>query len=97
MKAYREIFYKNKIKGKDLITLKESELKEDLKLKIGDRKRFMNYVKYLSDLHGINKEERPVSRESKSKAKDHYKLLSVGSMKNALKNVKNEVYKQSIM
>ena len=80
-----------------MITLKESELKEDLKLKIGDRKRFMNYVKYLSDLHGINKEERPVSRESKSKTKDHYKLLSVGSMKNALKNVKNEVYKQSIM
>jgi hypothetical protein len=43
----KEIFYQNKIKGKDLITLKEQELKKDLKMNIGDRKRLMSYISFL--------------------------------------------------
>jgi hypothetical protein len=48
LKQYKEAFYKNKVKGKDLITLNEKELKDDLGMKMGDRKRFMNYVVFLT-------------------------------------------------
>ena len=44
LKDYQEVFYENKIKGKDLISLEESEMKIDLKMKLGDRKRLMNYI-----------------------------------------------------
>ena len=47
LKDYQDVFYRNKIKGKDLLTLKESEMGEDLRMKLGDRKRLLNYVKYL--------------------------------------------------
>ena len=47
LKEYQEIFYKNKIKGKDLLTLKDSEMRDDLKMKLGDRKRLINYIRYL--------------------------------------------------
>lgn len=51
LKQYQEIFYENKIKGKDLVSLDESEMKVDLKMKLGDRKRLMNYITYISSLH----------------------------------------------
>ena len=51
LKDYQELFYENKIKGKDLISLEESEMKEDLKMKLGDRKRLMNYIEHISSLH----------------------------------------------
>lgn len=50
LKSYKEIFYSNKIKGKDLLTLTERELKEDLKMKMGDRKKLLNFVEFLSDI-----------------------------------------------
>jgi len=50
LKIYKETFYKNKIKGKDLISLSEQELKDDLKMKMGDRKKFLNYIIFLNEL-----------------------------------------------
>lgn len=49
LRHYKEVFYKNKVKGKDLLTLNEKELKDDLGMKMGDRKRFMNYVVFLTE------------------------------------------------
>ena len=49
LKQYKEVFYRNKIKGKDLMTLNEQELKNDLGLKMGDRKRFLNYIIFLTE------------------------------------------------
>ena len=48
LRQYKETFYRNKIKGKDLSTLNEKELKDDLGMKMGDRKRFMNYIVFLT-------------------------------------------------
>ena len=41
---HKQIFYQNKIKGKDMVTLSDQELKEDLRMKMGDRKRLLNYI-----------------------------------------------------
>jgi hypothetical protein len=63
-------------------------------MKLGDRKRFMNFLRHLNGL-----DERIIQKSSSKKTKKggNYKLLSVDSMRNALRNVKNEVYQQSIM
>lgn len=50
MGSYKEIFYKNKIKGKDLMSLTDKELMNDLRIKMGDRKRMLNYLAFLSDM-----------------------------------------------
>lgn len=44
------MFYKNKIKGKSLITITEKEMQEDLRMKLGDRKRLANYCKCLGEI-----------------------------------------------
>lgn len=94
LKNYKEIFYKNKIKGKDLISLNEKELKEDLKMKMGDRKRFLNYIIFLTEL-----ESKPGKHMQKKsyKQKLSYKLSSASKMKKVLNNVKSiPVFEESI-
>ena len=73
LKEYKEIFYENKIKGKDLVALEEDEMKQDLKMKLGDRKRLMNYIEYL---HGLNK---PKKNFQKKNSKNFKKRGSLGA------------------
>jgi hypothetical protein len=62
----KETFYQNKIKGKDLLTLTEKELREDLRVKMGHRKRFLNYRRFIVGLSDPPaKEEKTRSRKSK--------------------------------
>ena len=49
LRKYKEVFYKNKVKGKDMVTLNDKELKEDLGMKMGDRKRFLNFILFLTE------------------------------------------------
>ncbi len=81
----KEVFYQNKIKGKDLLTLTEKELKHDLKMRMGDRKRFLNYRLFLASLEAENTKEK-VKRRSKNSS---YQFRSANSMRKALKTVKN--------
>jgi hypothetical protein len=67
MKSYKEIFYSNKIKGKDLLTLTERELKEDLKMRMGDRKKLLNYVEFLSDIEPKSLKQSVLTKGGKRK------------------------------
>lgn len=93
----KETFYQNKIKGKDLLTLTEKELREDLKVKMGHRKRFLNYRRFIVGLSDPPvKEEKTRSRKSKE-SPESYKFRSATSMKKVLRNVKNyALYEESI-
>ena len=68
MKSYKEIFYSNKIKGKDLLTLTERELKEDLKMMMGDRKKLLNYISFL--VEEVRNEEKESTLKNKSYKKN---------------------------
>lgn len=96
LSPYKEIFYKNKIKGKDLMTLCDQELREDLKMKMGDRKRLLNYIFFLNEIEGTKKHS--ILGKSPKKTKPHnYKLRSNKELKKVLKSVKNyPVYQISI-
>ena len=67
MKSYKEIFYSNKIKGKDLLTLTERELKEDLKMRMGDRKKLQTYVEFLSDIEPKSLKQSVLTKGGKRK------------------------------
>ncbi len=67
LKSYKEIFYSNKIKGKDLLTLTERELKEDLKMKMGDRKKLLNFVEFLSDIEPKSLKQSVLTKGEKRK------------------------------
>lgn len=62
----KENFYQNKIKGKDLLTLTEREMKEDLKMKMGHRKRFLNYRMFLASLDANESKEVKDRKKSKN-------------------------------
>ena len=64
LKDCKEAFYQNKIKGKDLLTLTEKELRDDLNVKMGHRKRFLNYRRFIVGLSDPPKEEK-TRRKSK--------------------------------
>lgn len=66
LSSYKEIFYDNKIKGKDLLSLEEDEMKGDLRMKLGDRKRLQNYVSYISSLDKKKKEKKRVVKQRRS-------------------------------
>lgn len=84
----KEVFYQNKIKGKDLLTLTEKELRDDLKVKMGHRKRFLNYRRFVAGLDEATAKEEKMRRKSKG-SPETYKLRSATSMKKVLRNVKN--------
>lgn len=58
MESYQEVFLKNKVSGELLVELTEDELKQDLGMKLGDRKRFLRAVAILQNLHKPRKEKR---------------------------------------
>jgi hypothetical protein len=88
LRDYKEAFYQNKIKGKDLLTLTEKELRDDLKVKMGHRKRFLNYRRFVEGLDEATAKEEKTRRKSKG-SPETYKLRSATSMKKVLRNVKN--------
>lgn len=47
MKQYKSVFYSNKIKGKDLISLTKNELLNDLKIAEKDTKVFLLFIQLL--------------------------------------------------
>lgn len=47
MKNYNTQFYKNKVKGKDFISLTDKELKEDLQIQDKDIKILTVYIELL--------------------------------------------------
>jgi hypothetical protein len=77
------------------MSLSEKEMKDDLKMNMGDRKRFLNYILFLNELEH-NAGEGRVQRKS-SKQRLSYKLNSATKMRKLLKNVKNyPVFEESI-
>ena len=46
----KENFYKNKMKGRDLVALGEEDLRNDLGLNVGDRKKLLFYIALLKDI-----------------------------------------------
>jgi hypothetical protein len=49
LKKYQNVFYENKIKGKDLISLSEEEIRKDLKVSKEDQKLLTTYIKFLQE------------------------------------------------
>jgi len=97
LKQYREVFYRNKIKGKDLATLNEQELKEDLGLKMGDRKRFLNYIIFLTETDTTSDKKEKKRRKDQPHRKNSLKFGSSRSMKRVLDNIKSiPIYEESI-
>lgn len=93
LRDYKEVFYQNKVKGKDLLTLTEKELKHDLRMKMGHRKRFLNYRMFIASLDNEHSKDK-VRRKSKNSS---YQFRSASSMRKALKTVKNyAMYEESI-
>ena len=84
----KETFYRNKIKGKDLIALSEEQLKGDLGMNVGDRKKILGYLSILKE---DDRKEQPVeSLKPKKVCKnkfDQSKLKSLGVMKKTLKTM----------
>ena len=96
--GHKEIFYKNKIKGKDMATLSDQELREDLRMKMGDRKRLLNYINFLNELENHKQGNSKLLNKTPKKSKAHnYKLRSNKELKKVLKSVKNHpVFQQRI-
>jgi DNA polymerase III delta prime subunit len=96
LKNCKENFYQNKIKGKDLLSLTEKELRDDLKMKMGDRKRFINYRKFVASMDESSGKDEKMKKKSKQ-SPESYKFRSATSMKKVLRNVKNyALYEESI-
>lgn len=97
LRQYKEVFYKNKIKGKDMITLNEKELKEDLGLKMGDRKKFINYILFLTEHDTTSENKVNKNRRDRPQKKNSLKFGSSRSMKRVLDNIQSiPIYEQSI-
>lgn len=86
MAEYAATFYNNRIKGKDLITLTESQLKDDLHMKMGDRKRLLNYLTFLVQLE-MNHGE--VRKKQSDKQKKYMNFHSRAPLKKKMPNVKS--------
>ena len=86
LQNYKEMFYQNKIKGKDLLDLDEEEMKSDLGMKLGDRKKLKNYIGYISSLDKKNKtkklptKNRRGSFNARAGKKGKYHSIFVGSI-----------------
>lgn len=67
------------MKGKDLLNLDDDQLKGDLQMKLGDRKRLTNYIQYLTSLNKTKK------AEQKKKTPKRRGSINLSSSKSKLK------------
>jgi hypothetical protein len=66
-------------------------------MKLGDRKKFISYINYLIDLERQNHSLEVLKKRNSKTKKQEYRLRSATSMKNVLRNVKNNpIYAESI-
>jgi hypothetical protein len=69
-----------------MVTLDEKELKDDLFMKMGDRKRFMNYMVFLSDNEPTKVNKSLKKKKVQDGKKAALKFGSNKSMKRILDN-----------
>ena len=66
-------------------------------MKMGDRKKLLNYVEFLSDIEPKSLKQTVLTKGEKRKRSQSYKLRSASSMRKVLRTVKNYgMYEQSI-
>lgn len=80
-----------------MVTLDEKELKDDLFMKMGDRKRFLNYMVFLSDNEPTTVQKSLKKKKVQDGKKAALKFGSNKSMKRILDNFKSRpIYEESI-